>query len=393
MATSGVEPDTLWSRCEDFILPFLCPRELAILAGVGLRFKDLTEIEAKHRVQLLKWASSLGVQATPGSSWALLAHALFLQQCCCSSTALNQSDLSLLHTRVVELKASDEKYEGIELEVLFEDVRKAARPCLSVELGVGDDYSEVGCSRSGGLPDLPPGMKWPCSTWHPGSEGRTGLPLLDVPGRSVAVAPLEVEGGEAYPLTFVAQINLEEAARAYGDPAANPLPPHGILYIFFGDVLGREEARVLFHPGPVDTSLTLSQPLNRCDFDEPSPDGGYAARRLNLRRGLLQLYLDRPDADEVNPIPDWTGATNTLFDNCGFGSRMLGPPCTEACGAVDRALHIALLHVPSWGDMNWGDAQYISLSLDARSLIRRDFSELVVHQDDYQPVFDQPWNA
>ena len=41
----------------------------------------------------------------------------------------------------------------------------------------------------------------------------------------------------------------ETIGRAYGDPAANPLPPHGILCIFFGHVFDRKEARVLFTQG------------------------------------------------------------------------------------------------------------------------------------------------
>jgi uncharacterized protein YwqG len=355
-------------------------------------------MEAKRRVKLVEWASA-SLADSESTSWALLAHALSMHQRCCSGTAMTESDIELLQARLAVVKAESPSNVTMWEDIEVEDVQKFARPCISVELGERDDYSQVGRSRIGGLPDLPAGMKWPCSTEKPPESGGLVPHEYDVGGRSVAVAPLEdrPEGCEHLPMTFIAQINLEEAARAYaGEPSANPLPHRGMLYIFFGkEDYEAPETRVLFQPGAVDSSsLALSQPPFRCDFNGVVPPGGYAARHLNMRRGLVKIEGDHEYDD------------HTLFDERGFTSRMLGPATlahtvfreggwatSHARTQFDSAWQITLFRIPSWGGMQWCDMEVISVSLHACDLARRDFSKIVVEQNDFLPVRSEPWNA
>jgi len=71
------------------------------------------------------------------------------------------------------------------------------------------DAARVGCSRIGGLPDLPSGVHWPCASAQP-STGRTHL--------------------AGQPLSFLMQLNLAEVSTL---DKKQMLPPRGILYFFF----------------------------------------------------------------------------------------------------------------------------------------------------------------
>jgi uncharacterized protein YwqG len=72
------------------------------------------------------------------------------------------------------------------------------------------DAARVGCSRIGGLPDLPSGVHWPCASAQL-STGRTHL--------------------AEQPLSFLMQLNLAEVSTL---DKKQMLPPGGMLYFFSG---------------------------------------------------------------------------------------------------------------------------------------------------------------
>jgi len=87
------------------------------------------------------------------------------------------------------------------------------------------DAARVGCSRIGGLPDLPSGVHWPCVSAQP-STGRTHL--------------------AGQPLSFLMQLNLAEVSTL---DKKQMLPPRGMLYFIFRPVDLEDEAHVIFAPG------------------------------------------------------------------------------------------------------------------------------------------------
>ena len=154
------------------------------------------------------------------------------------------------------------------LEQLIDDFRldpvkeyalDEARDVIVFPEGGEERYEAVGNSRAGGEPDLPSGMEWP--------RMRNGKPM-----------------------TFIAQINLQEAA---GADAAGPLPCRGMLYFFFGDVqpYTRMEHRVVFcercgelvRTSPPETPFFLAQNAMEL-FGEPA--SSFRGQILTPKSGL-----------------------------------------------------------------------------------------------------------
>lgn len=82
-----------------------------------------------------------------------------------------------------------------ELSSIAEELTKLSKECLRMKSQAASDDAPIGCSKLGGLPDVPPGFLWP--TW------KTDY------------------------LTFVAQLNLAEL------PVTGVLPTSGMLSFFF----------------------------------------------------------------------------------------------------------------------------------------------------------------
>lgn len=122
----------------------------------------------------------------------------------------------------------------------FETILKPAI-ALILETNVEEDM-RVGESKMGGRPDLPKSISW----------------------------PLE-DGNVEKPLSFIAQINLEEVAR---DDVNKLLPQMGLIYFFYSaeqDAWGfeledKKKFRVLFYNGPVNELSRKDYPLSLPDY-------------------------------------------------------------------------------------------------------------------------------
>lgn len=97
---------------------------------------------------------------------------------------------------------------------------------LALSTDAPDDYRERGNTRFGGLPDLPPGMPYPC---HRDADGSTR------------------------PMQFIAQLDCAQLA-----PLQRYLPRSGVLYFFLSD---QEDLvpRVFHHGGPRDALQTAAE--------------------------------------------------------------------------------------------------------------------------------------
>lgn len=188
-----------------------------------------------------------------------------------------------------------------------------------------DDFEEVGCTRFGGEPDLPPSVEWPMN------EGR--------------------------PMTFAAQIDLDELAEF---AAARELPRGGLLSFFYdpaGDFSKGVEYRAqVLHfgsreglerrPTPPDgdrrpafvvepTSLDGTMPRLESPFYEAMlPD----EQALAFRRALAEAAKGGPaPVDPLEGLPnvlmmindggDWSEDEHRLL---GYASPHQGDPYLEA---------------------------------------------------------------
>lgn len=110
---------------------------------------------------------------------------------------------------------------------LFNQMQQYAKNSIVIEVDSEFDTEEIGMSRFGGDPDLPPEVEW-------FSNPISGAPL-----------------------SFLAQLNCAEFQRFDAD---NKLPEHGILYFFYDleafpwgfDPNDGAGSRVYFYDGPVE---------------------------------------------------------------------------------------------------------------------------------------------
>jgi uncharacterized protein YwqG len=111
----------------------------------------------------------------------------------------------------------DERLAHHGLERVAAAIRPLAREAIHLTTAGPDDYSQLGNTRLGGLPDLPVGLTWPTVT---GEDGRAHL-------------------------GFLAQVNLSQLPRT----ADELLPQEGMLYFFSEEVGGHDFVRAIYHPG------------------------------------------------------------------------------------------------------------------------------------------------
>lgn len=119
------------------------------------------------------------------------------------------------------------------LESHHEEITQSAFKAVCINTTFADDYTGLGNTRFGGMPDLPVGHAYPFLTTE------------------YATRPIDHN-------IFIAQINCEEVA-SYQDY----LPRQGILY-FFVEEADSYTSSVLYHPN--DKNLTSATKLSDMDF-------------------------------------------------------------------------------------------------------------------------------
>ncbi|MCU5783674.1 hypothetical protein MA04_02974 [Alcanivorax balearicus MACL04] len=163
------------------------------------------------------------------------------------------------------------------------DLIKLARRTVALATTEADDYSEVGNTRFGGLPDLPAGESYP-----------------------------RLHGNDSPGYQFIAQLHCAELA-----PYQDYLPRSGLLYFFISD---QEDPRALvrYQSGPVST-LRSAAGLNLSDDDIGDDHGLYSPfrARAGLSVSLPHFYSDQDyyrDAPSLAPLEDQFELTETLTE-------------------------------------------------------------------------------
>lgn len=236
-----------------------------------------------------------------------------------------------------------------------------------------DDYRAVGNTRFGGDPDLPEGWTWP-------TEKDADVAFGGDPDE------WEEDDENRY-LVFLAQVNLGELPR----PAADPLPPSGMLYFFLGaDDLDANDLvhLVRYHPGDASTLRRVPHPGPEnsvpCSFqDKPT----FKAYRVAAEAGIslpgydmrafdeLELDGDGPDLTEEYfalleaLVPDGPGRTRR-------GSQLLGYATLLEDVPEDWEQQALLFQIDSDKriGMSWWDAGLVHFMISPDALAKGDFS-------------------
>jgi uncharacterized protein YwqG len=229
------------------------------------------------------------------------------------------------------------------LDAHFSSIRKLARFTILLRVAPVKNTNRIplGCTRLGGVPDLPKGWNWPKENEnaHYGPEERQ---FLD----------------------FIAQINLAELPSL-----GRRLPRTGILYFFAGiNQKDKYVFRVLFFKGPPSRLIRQAAPDRQLFIDKY----GCPTGTLRVKRFLPSISL--PDAfDYLRNLPDdLYDAYSTLEQEFHSDSkqaeptsRLLGYPFAPHGKLLPNAKWQLLLQVESYfaaGDclMNFGDAGCLS---------------------------------
>ena len=190
-----------------------------------------------------------------------------------------------------------------------------------------DDASEIGCSRLGGIPDLPVATSWP--RWDARAHDAVTIASYRSTGSQFAleeVARLEA-GPErpSEPLAFLAQIDLSElAAHDHG----LPLPEQGHLY-FFADT-------EILPRGPDPSNAGAGRILYAPEGAVLSPTeqpGDLAARaRFNSRAAHMDGVLTLPSYRHldieysVDTYEEYDRIQGDLAGNAGLMNQVGGHP-------------------------------------------------------------------
>jgi uncharacterized protein YwqG len=152
---------------------------------------------------------------------------------------------------------------------------------------------KAGQSKIGGLPDLPKHISWPV-------ENRT----IITKEKQFFLFNKTTETEALQPLSFIAQINLEEASAHDKDSL---LPKSGILYFFYSaeqdgwgfDPADRNKFKIIYHEGTTE--------LIKTDFPESLPEYGRFEpstitfiTEVSLPSGGHEVYEEMDDDDEEN---------------------------------------------------------------------------------------------
>lgn len=178
-----------------------------------------------------------------------------------------------------------------------DDLAARCKPAwrLSLTEAESDDAIPVGASKFGGSPDLPPKHEWPRS-----------------PRRAF--------------MTFIAQIDLAEAARIAGP--IDGVPPEGLLSIFldiepdfeFEELSARQHVRVFLFADSDDALVRTPRP------NEPPGNDKFLNKTLGTRLLAFERMISGPPFDQVADLDDIDDCFDTVFDlnHRGYPSEPLG---------------------------------------------------------------------
>lgn len=275
---------------------------------------------------------------------------------------------------------------------------------------------EVGGTRIGGTPDLPPDLAWPRRPVPANAED------IAKRGNADAAAEMRAHFKLEAPLAFLAQVDLEKA-HALG-PAGQALPDHGRLLVFY-DLMagpwdeGGDALRVIWDQAP-RAALTaqdkpevlakaeaayrkeLAEVFARSKLKPPAKDVGtpYVARaramalqaqwriprafslEAQARAALKALYEDGEDGDSaLSELQDRYFDSHYAPKNSGHRNQLLGLPDPEQDDPRYEAAAYALTGSQHPGREVW-EARKADLEREAASwrlLLQIDLSDL--HQE------------
>ena len=163
-------------------------------------------------------------------------------------------------------------------------------PKSSVRISYDENFNGVcpiSSSKIGGKPDLPLNFQWYYYQGKSYEETIASLP----PGAREYINREDAQYNSALPLSFIAQINLEEAHEYDKDKL---LPPTGMLYFFYelatmtwGDISSKGGARVYYYSGDISK-------LQRTDFPSDLNDE-YKLPEMPI---TFSTKLELPDYEE-----------------------------------------------------------------------------------------------
>ena len=240
-------------------------------------------------------------------------------------------------------------------------------PCIGLEVMGPDDYSALGESRLGGVPDWPAGWEWPM-VYNQTQAGR-----------------------KAFPMAFTCQIDLAAIAHL-----ASPLPKAGLLYFFWDDYDEPFSGCVRHYTGPL-AELTrpgpgrppsLSESLLAIPFDEtlagcPHRLQFHGALSLpisgefhRLFRGTLPFQRDEEFQHYLALSEELNGPWSHYLFGYHFCQQSLldmGRP-----GADDAAAGITLLCINSDERLGIDFLGYdqVHMMISRESLRQQDFSQI-----------------
>ena len=199
---------------------------------------------------------------------------------------------------------------------------RLARPALRLlRVRANEDSIRVGASKVRGLPDLPPGFRWPT-----GAECRACY--------------IDITRGADRPAGFLAQINLGEIADTH---AARELPKAGLLSFFCFQDLEDNEIGVWATLFPDVTGLVRTRPpgeLTEGNAHVP-PSRLMFAETLDLPVGWKSPWSEelRPDPEtDYDKVLDHYYSSN--FENIlGYARSTSGPDPT----GTKESRHLILL--------------------------------------------------
>lgn len=178
-------------------------------------------------------------------------------------------------------------FESAELTELFNELQHYAKNSITIDVDSEADDQQLGVSRFGGDPDLPPELAW---FRNPESDA---------------------------PLSFVAQLNFAELTALDTD---KKLPSTGILYFFYDldaflwgfDEKDRNGSHVYFYDGPLEHLETRPCPDG---IERFIPSGLVFLNRIELPEYSSQLIQTSLSDEEYERYLDLVEELELVVDN------------------------------------------------------------------------------